>query len=217
MRPLLPRLSFGAVAATAAPMLLSGCMMGAMGAMGHSTGSAMPSPPAAMESRVSSTSAKVVVGEIGVTVDFRAPPAGDSVVVAVTVVGPGPMSGRDADLTLTIAPASATSHSGEHESVGRARGGAFGAMLLSPVEDGAGNYIFRAVLPNDGPYRLTVGLRRVGARTFEPPIEVAQVWDLSPMMRASGASPHDGNRSGLTPLLLLGAGAMAMMMLFTFR
>lgn len=193
-----------------------------MAAMGHSTGSAMPASSAATASRVSSTSVKVVDGAIALTVDFSAPRANDSLIVAVTLAGPEPTGGRDADLTLTIVPASVAS--GEHESVGGARDGAFGTMVLSPVRNGGGDFIFRPVLPRDGPYRLTVGLRRVGARTFEPPIEVVHVWDPSQPSRAADATAragdattHAGDRTRRTPLLLLGAAAMAVMMLFTLR
>lgn len=193
-----------------ATVLSSGCMMAGMG---HSAGTASPSE--AMESHVSPTATRVVVGEIRMVVDLGSPAAGDAMLVTVTLAGPDPTSVRDADLTLTIVPVLMPSPSGEDRPAARARDRAFAAMTLTPIENGEGTYVFRPMLPRDGPARLTVVLRRIGGRTFEPPIEVEQVWNMASPARATG--PHTVAGPGLTPLLLIGAGLMAVMMFFSFR
>lgn len=193
-----------------ATVFSSGCMMAGMG---HSGGAAPPSE--AEESRVSPTATRVVVGDVRMIVDLAPPAAGDPMIVTVTLAGPDPASVRDADLTLTIVPVPAPSPSGDDRSVAQARDRAFGAMTLTPIENGDGSYVFRPLLPRDGPARLTVVLRRIGGRTFEPPIEVEQIWSMASAARATG--PHTAAGPGLTPLLLLGAGLMAVMMFFSFR
>ncbi|MBX9927800.1 MAG: hypothetical protein K2X99_02715 [Gemmatimonadaceae bacterium] len=202
------------VSTVVVPLLLSGCMMAGMG---HATSSSMPRRSEATPPPVSPTTATVVIGEIRMTVDFRPSTADDSAQLVVAVVGPRPLSGRDVDLTLTIVPVSATTAAVEHGSDVRRRQSTYDSIVLSPVEDAAGPWVFRPVFPRNGPFRLTVGLRRAGTRTFLPPIEVAQVWDLSPTPRAMVGASHSVDRSGLTPLVILGAGLMAVMMLVGIR
>ncbi len=186
-----------------------------MAGMGHSAGTAPPSE--AMESHVSPTATRVVVGEIRMIVDLGSPAAGNSTLVTVTLAGPGPTSVRDADLTLTIVPVPmpSPSPSGEDRPLARSRERAYAAMTLTPIENGEGTYVFRPMLPRDGPVRLTVVLRRIGGRTFEPPIEVEQVWNMASPARTTGQ--HTVAGPGLTPVILIGAGLMAVMMFFSFR
>lgn len=184
-----------------------------MAGMGHSAGTAPPTE--AMESRTSPTVTRVAVGEVRMIVDLGAPEAGDPRQVTVTLAGLDPASVRDVDLTLTIVPVPMPSQAGEYRPVATGRDRAFGAMTLTPIENGEGTYVFRPLPPRGTLARMTVVLRRIGGRTFEPPIEVEQRWDEAMPARATGS--HTANGPRITPLLVIGAGLMAVMMILGFR
>lgn len=190
---------------------LQGCMMGMMGGMGG-MGQPMPSD---MSGGDTSRSAgrqgivkEVVAGEMRVTADFPVFGPLDSLEYSVML---RELDGRTitADATIVLMVSSATDHG--------MRPGEPVSTTPLPVRRSDGSFVFRPSIPRDGAYRLTVLVERVGATALDPPLRLEQVVQLSAPVHSAQATGNMRRTAGLTPLLVLGAGLMAVMMIFAIR
>lgn len=210
-------------------LLLNGCMvagMGGMGGMGHMMpgGTHGEDPPTAVSGQ--HIVKEVVAHGIRVTADFPPFAPSDSLTYTVTLRDLG---GRaitaDASVFLSVSPAALTSdamppapgHAGHPATTEGARRSDLALTRVVPVLRGGGTFVFRPSVPRDGPYRLTVLVERVGDTVMEPPLALDQVVQLSAHIESPTGHGQALGREGLTPLLLLGAGLMAVMMIFSFR
>lgn len=182
-------------------LLLSGCMMAGMHGMGGMGGMGPTAPGG--DGPFMATSGPHIVKEvvadgIRVTADFPSFGPSDSLTYTVVL---SDLDGRaitsDAIVFLSVTAS------------------AFGKV--EPVLRGDGRFIFRPSIPRDGPYRLTVLVERVGDTIFDPPLSLDQVVQLSAPIEHSAGSGHAPDRVGLSPLLLFGAGLMAVMMMLSYR
>ena len=209
-----------------APLLLSGCMMAGMGGMGHMAGGTHGSSPA-MAPGEPTVVKEAVAGGLRVTAAFPTYASGDSVTYTVTLSG---LDGRaittDASVFLEVSPATigsadtslAHTHAVAPAKVAHALPGGLERMRFLPVERGGGRFVFRPSIPRDGAYRLIVLVERAGDTVLDPPIVVEHVVQLLPTTTGTPMAPGHAMRGwGLTPLMLLGAGFMAVMMLVAIR
>ena len=90
-------------------------------------------------------------------------------------------------------------------------------MKVSPDEIGNGTYVFRPSITNGGTYKFVFVLERVGNVTIDPPIEVEQTVQLDGQREQHSGNGDHVTGSGMAPPVLIGAGVMAIMMLFMFR
>ena len=218
------------MAALLAPLLVSGCMMAGMAGMGgmspmggggtHGSGLAMaPAEPTIVK--------EVVVGGLRVTAEFPIFAPGDSLRYSVVLRG---LDGRaittDASVFLDVSPvrmgsavaSPAPMHAEDPAKSAHAMPGGLERMRFAPVERGGGRFVFRPSIPRDGAYRLAVLVERTGDTVLDPPIVLDHVAQMLPTtVGAPMSSGHVLRGGGLTPLVVLGAGLMAVMMLFAVR
>ena len=169
---------------------------------------------------------EVTSGALRVTVEFPPFTSGNSLRYDATIQDrDGRAVTDDAAIFLEVSPAtgggtvvsSAQTHAGHPPKIAHVSSDGLERTRLTPVERGGGRYVFRPTIPADGAYRLAVVVERVGDAILEPPIVVeyiAQVTSTAPTAPIQGHSMWGG---GLTPLVLLGAGFMAVMMLVAIR
>ena len=86
-----------------------------------------------------------------------------------------------------------------------------------PDAIGNGTYVFHPSIKTGGAYTVTFVLERAGAVVLDPPVSVTHL-----VQRDSPGGQHSRTgvrRTGasVAPLVLIGAGAMAVAMLFMFR
>lgn len=187
--------------------LLSGCMMAGMGGMGG------PMPTGTHgEDATTTVSDRLIVKEVvmdgfRMTADFPSFAPSESLSYTVTLRDLG---GRaitsEVVLFLTVSSATGSSATASPN-----------ATQIAPALRGGGAFIFKPAIPRDGPYRLRIVVERVGDTAMEPPLTLEQVVQLA----AHGEHPADASqaapRASWTPLVLLGAGVMAIMMIFAVR
>jgi len=217
------------MAAVLAPLLLSGCMMAGMagmGGMGHVSGAGTHDGGPATAPGAPTIVKEVVAGGLRVTAEFPTYAPDDSLSYVVTLRG---LDGRaittDASVFLEVSPATmgsaiaapAPMHAGDPAKIAHAMPGGLERMRFAPVERGGGRFVFRPSIPRDGAYRLTVLVERAGDTVMDPPIVVDHVVQLPPLAAGPTAREHAMRGGGLTPLVVLGAGFMAVMMLFAVR
>lgn len=169
---------------------------------------------------------EVVAGGLRLTADFPPYAPGDSLSYTVTLRD---LDGRaittDASVFLEVSPAimgnAATSpvptHAGHPAMIAHAMSGGLERMRFTPVERGGGRFVFRPSIPRDGAYRLTVLVERAGDTVLDPPMVVDHVVQLQATATGPSGGGHAMRGRGLTPLVLLGAGFMAVMMLVAVR
>lgn len=220
------------IAALLAPLLASGCMMAGMsgmagmGGMGHSsTDSTHGSTPA--NARGEPTVVKeVVAGGLRVTADFPARRVGDSLSYTVTLRElDGRVISTDALVFLEVSPvimssASASpgpTHAGHPAKTARENADGLLRTKFAPVERGGGRFVFRPAFLQAGAYRLSVLVERSGDRVIDPPLVVDHVVQLQAPATGPSGGGHAMRGGGLTPIMLLGAGFMAVMMLVAIR
>ena len=211
-----------------APLMLSGCMMAGMagmGGMGH-TGDGTHGSDLATAPGEPTIVKEIVAGGLRVTAVFPTYAPGDSLSYTITLRD---LDGRpittDASVFLEVSPASmrsaATSpvptHAERPAMIAHTMSGGLERSRFAPVERGGGRFVFRPSIPRDGAYRLTVHVERTGDTLVDPPLALDHVVQL----RAPATGPSGGGNAmrggGLTPLVLLGAGFMAVMMLVAIR
>lgn len=208
------------------PLLASGCMMAGMaaaGGAGHMSGGAHRGGDVDMM-REPSVIREVTSGAVRVVVEFPSFAPGKPLRYDATILDrDGRAVTDDAAIFLEVSPvivdgtaaSPAPARAGYPPKIAHASPDGRERTRLAPVERGEGRYVFRPTIPVEGAYRLAVVVERVGKMAVEPPIVVehhAQVTSTAPM--APMRSPSTG---GLTPLVLLGAGVMGVMMLLAIR
>jgi len=215
-----------------APLLLSGCMMAGMagmagmGGMGHAVGAGSHDDGLMAAPGVPTIIKEVVVGELRVTADFPAYAWGDSLRYAVTLRG---IDGRaftaGASVFLDVSPTTIDSaagapeatHAGHSMVTAPATPGASQRTRYTPAEREGGRFVFRPSIPREGTYRLAVLVERAGDTVMDPPLVVEHVVRLSPPSAMPATAGHAMRGGRLTPLVVLGAGVMALMMLVAVR
>lgn len=180
------------------PLLLSGCMLSGMGGMGMHGGGSMPETSPGSTMRGPATIKESVAGGIRVTVNFPHYAFGDALAYDVslrdlrdeTLI-------RDASVFLVVTPD--------------------GVTKVAPGVSDSGTYVFRPALTAEGAYRLAVVVERIGTTALDPPVKVEHTVHLLKPMQTGSGDGHGPNGSRMTPVIVLGAVVMAVMMAFMFR
>ena len=218
------------MAALLAPLLLNGCMMAGMagmGGMGHVSGGGTHDAGSASAPGAPAIVNEVITGGLRVTAEFPTYAPSDSLNYTVTLRDlDGRILTTDAAVFLEVSPAAmgsvaavpAPTHAGPPAKIAHTMPGGLERMRFVPVERAGGRFVFRPSIPRDGAYRLTVLVEGAGDAVLTPPIVIDHVVQMLPTAaRAPMSSGHATQGWGLTPLVLLGAGFMAVMMLFAVR
>ncbi len=214
------------IVALLAPLLLGSCMMAGMAGLGPMSGGDTHGASSAAASGEPTIVKEVVVGGLRVTANFPAQAAGDALRYVVAIRDrDGRFVTGDVAVFLEVSPARAQladaspSHPGtghSTETAGEPSGGVE-RTRVAPAEREAGQFTFRPAIPSAGAYRLAVLVERVGNTLLEPAIVVEHVATLSAKAPATSAGGHAMWSGRATPLVLLGAGLMAVMMLVAVR
>jgi len=212
-----------------APLLMGGCMMAGMAGMagmGHMAGSETHGTNSAAAPDAATIVKQVNVGGLRVTAEFPAQAAGESLRYVVTISDrDGRVVAGDAALFLEVSPvhppnANASpmaSHTGHPLPAVQAPLDDVTRTRFMPAARDAEQYIFRPDIASAGTYRLAVVVERVGDTRLDPAIVVEHVVTLAPKAPATSARSHAMWAEQITPLVLLGAGFMALMMLVAIR
>ena len=210
------------------PLFLSGCMMLGMGGMGLPGGSGMHGASRSSSMNGPTLVKESVVNELRITAEFPPYMLGDQLAYRVTVRNVSDESAvPNASVALIVTvdgnrhPDSASGHAGSvsrrADSSTTPGQGTVGQMVVAPDEAGDGAYVFHPAITTEGAYRFVFVLERVGDVALATPIEVQHtVKLLGPRDPHTGASVLT-TRSVVAPTLLIGAGVMAIMMLFMLR
>jgi hypothetical protein len=212
-------------------IILEGCMMlgmGGMGGMGHTGGGGMQG-----DSHGSSMTGQTIVKEsivngIKITAEFPPYTLSDELAYKVTLYDVREkLIISDASISLIVTlddsrsqgsrSGQASSHSGHGDSPPTQSQGKAEKMKFSPDEINNGTYIFHPTIKNKGTYKFIFVLERVGNVTIDPPIEVEQTIQLSSQMDMHSEDGDNMGVSGISPVVLIGAGVMAIIMLFALR
>ena len=204
-----------------APLFLSGCMMLGMGGIGHSGAGGMHGASQSSTMRGQTIIKESIANGIRITAEFPPYVLGDALAYTVTL--------RDVRDNSTISDATTAlivtsddnrsngSHPGHLDSSVTLNQRSSWTKKISPEVIGNGTYLFRPSITSGGAYRFTFVVEKVDNVTINPAIEVEQtVRLLSQADRQSENGDHKTG-SGVSPAVLIGAGAMAIMMLFMFR
>ena len=203
------------------PLFLSGCMMSGMGGMGHSGGGGMHGA-----SQGSTMQGQTIVKEstangIRITAEFPPYVLGDALAYTVTLRDVRDKSMiSDASIALIVTPddnRNQGSHSGHLDSSMTQNQRSNWRIKISPDVVGNGTYVFRPAITNGGVYRFVFVVERVGNVQTEPAIEVEQSVQLLRQTVQHSENGAHRTGSGVSPAVLIGAGAMAIMMLFMLR
>lgn len=214
-------------AVLAMPLWLSGCMMLGMGGMGMG-GGAMKGTPGGMPASGQTLVKKSLANGIRMTVDLPPYRLGDNLEYTVTLQDELTKAAiTDASMALLVSPVEGraqdqtSGQAGAHAEHGTpppaARGGTAVPLEFAPDGIIGGRYVFRPSITAPGAYRLRFALKRIGTLAPNPPHELEHVVQLdgSVEQHAGGGARSAGG--GVTPLIVLGAVAMAVAMLFMFR
>lgn len=168
-----------------------------------------------------------VANGIRITVAFPPYALGDKLAYTVTLRDARDQSLiSDASLTLIVTTdatrnqgsrsGQAGAHAGHGESSTTPSQETAGKMTFIPEAAGNGTYVFRPSINSPGAYRFLFVMERVRTMTMDPPFTVEQTVQLDGRMaQHSGTGDHMGSRR--TPAVLLGIGAMALMMVLIVR
>ena len=194
-----------------ASVWLQGCMMGPMGGMGGMA-TTMPSDGSDKDAGTS-TSQQHIVKEliadgVRITADFPVFGPMDSLEYSVELHA---IDGRTItpDAAIMLSAVSATDEGMRH--------GPPLPTRLPFIRRSEGSYVVRPSIPRDGAYRLILVVERVGPTTLERPLVLEQVVQLGASRDHAQVRGPAPPRARLNPLLIVGAGAMAVMMLLTIR
>lgn len=212
------------------PLFLSGCMMLGMGGIGGHSGGGMHG-----DSHGSSVEGQTIVKEsvingIKITAEFPQYTLNDELAYKVTLYDVREkIVISDASISLIVISNDSrgqsqrsrqtSSHSGHGDIPPAQSQEKVEKMKFSPDEIKNGTYIFHPTIKNKGTYRFIFVLDRVGSVAIEPPIEVEQTVQLYSRMDQPMQQRND-NTAGFSlssPVIWIGLGAMAVMMLFTLR
>lgn len=192
------------------PLFLGGCMITGMGGMGHMGGMNEGSQGSSMKGQT--IVKESVVDGIKITVELPPYTLADELIYKVNLYDVrDKLTISDASISLIIIPDNSQSQDSHNDH------SEMQEMKFSPVEINNGIYIFRPVIKMKGTYNLTFVLERIGSSELNPPIEVEQTIQLSNQMDMRSEDADNMGVSGISPIVLIGAGAMVIMMLFMFR
>ena len=211
-----------------APLFLSGCMVLGMGGMGLAGGGGMHGASHGSSMNGQTLVKESVVNGIRITAEFPPYVFGDELAYKVTLRDVRDKSIiSDASIALIVTSddnrnqgsrtGQAGSHSGHGDSSTTQSQGNVGRMKVSPDKIGNGTYVFHPSITSKGAYRFVFALERVGDVTIDPPIEVEQTVQLDDQKDQRSGNGNHMTRSSMAPAVLIGAGVMAIMMLFMFR
>ena len=193
-------------------IILEGCMMLGMGGMRHTGGGGMHG-----DSHGSSMDGQTIVKEsvvngIKITAEFPPYTLSDELAYKVTLYDiREKLIISDASISLIVITDNSqgqNSHS-DHAKMQE--------MKFSPDEINNGTYIFRPSIKNTGAYKFIFILERIGNSKIDPPIEVEQTIQLLSQMDQHSENGDNMTGSGISSVVLIGAGVMAIIMFFMFR
>ena len=210
------------------PLLLSGCMMLGMGGMGGSGGSGMHGASRGSSMNGPTLVKEAVIDGIRLTAEFPPYVLGDQLTYRVTVRDARDKSSISNASVALIVTANDNSHldspSGQAGSDSRHADSSttrsqrtLRKMVVSPDEIGDGAYVFRPAIATGGAYRFVFVLERVGNVALATPIEVEHTVQLLGQRDRHSGHGDPAIRSAMAPTVLIGAGVMAIMMLFMIR
>ena len=204
-------------AVTLAPLYLSGCMMLGMGGMGPSGGGGMHGASQGSTMKGQTIVKESIANGIRITAEFPPYVLGDALAYTVTLRDVHDKSVISiASIALTVTSDgnhNQGSHAGRLDSsMGQSN---VGKTTISPDNIGNGTYVFRPSITTGGLYTFVFLLDGVGNVTIDPPIEVRQTVQLDGRKTQHSGNSDRGSR--MAPAVLIGAGVMAIMMLFMFR
>ncbi len=211
-------------------LILEGCMMLGMGGMGHTGSGGMQGDSHGSSMNGQTIVKESVVNGIKITVEFPPYTLSDELAYKVTLYDVREkMIISDASISLIVTSddsrkqvsrsGQASSHSGHGDSPPTQSQGKAEKMKFSPDEINNGTYIFHPTIKNKGAYKFIFVLERVGNVEIDPPIEVEQTVQLYSQIDQTSEHSRD-NMAGFSlssPVILIGLGAMAIMMLFILR
>ncbi len=212
------------IVALLAPLLLGSCMMAGMAGMGLMGGSDTHGTNSAAALIEPTIVKDVVVGGLRVTATFPAQAPGDALRYVVTIRDrDGRFVTGDVAVFLEVSPARAQnpdaspSHTGHLPDTVHKPSTGVERTRVAPAEREAGQFTFRPAIPSAGSYRVGVVVERVGDTLLDPAIVVDHVVTLAAKAPATAAGGHAMWSGRVTPLVLLSAGFMAVMMLVAVR
>lgn len=212
----------------ASPLFLSGCMMLGMGGMGVPGGSGMHGASRGSSMNGPTLVKEAVVNGIRLAAEFPPYVLGDQLTYRVTVRDVRDKSSiSNASVALIVTAddnRNQDSRSGQAGSDSRHADssmtqsrGTVGKMVVSPAETGDGAYVFRPSITTGGAYRFVFVLEKIGNVALASPIEVEHTVQLLGQRDRHSGHGDPATRSLMAPGVLIGAGVMAIMMLFMIR
>lgn len=204
------------------PFAVSGCMMAGMAAMGgggHMSGGGSLHGGTADSARQPTVIKEAMSGSLRITAEFPVFTSRESLRYVATIRDrDGRAHTENAIVFLEISSATgnvvaspAPTHAGHPTMIANAPLDVLERTRLTPVERAGGRFVFRPTIPTEGVYRLAIVVERVGDTVLDPPVVVDHITQIA------RAKSHSTWGRGLTPLVLLGAGFMAVMMLVAIR
>lgn len=204
------------------PLLASGCMMAGMAAMGgggHLIGGGSRHGRTVEATHQPTVIKEVVSGALRVTAEFPFFTAGDSLRYVATIRDrDGRARTENAMVFLEVSPSAAnavatpaTMHAGHPSMIVNAPFDVRERTRHTPVERVGGQFVFRPTIPTEGVYRLAIVVEQVGDTVCDPPIVADHT------TRIARAESHAAWGGRLTPLAILGAAFMAVMMVVAIR
>ncbi len=204
------------------PLLASGCMMAGMAAMGgsgHMMGGGSSHDGTADAARQPTVIKEVMSGSLRVTAEFPFFTAGDSLRYVATIQDrAGHARTENAIVFLEVSSAArnvaaspAPIDAGHPSMIMNTPSAVLERTRLIPVERAGGRFVFRPTIPVEGVYRLAIVVERVGDTVLNPPVVVEHITQI-----ARGQS-HARWGETVTPLAILGAAFMAVMMVVAIR
>ncbi|MHB0964124.1 MAG: hypothetical protein ACYC5V_13045 [Gemmatimonadaceae bacterium] len=204
------------------PLLASGCMMAGMAALGgsgHMMGGGLSHGGTADAARQPTVIKEVMSGSLRVTAEFPYVTAGDSLRYVATIQDrDGQARTENAIVFLEVSAATrnvvatpAPTHAGHSSMVVNTPLDVLERTRFAPVEREGGRFGFRPTIPAEGVYRLAIVVERVGDTVLDPPVVVEHTTQIA------RAQSHARWGETVTPLAILGAAFMAVMMVVAIR
>ena len=210
------------------PLFFSGCMMLGMGGMGAPGGSGMHGASQGSTMNGPTLVKEAVVSGIRVTAEFPPYALSDRLSYRVTVQDVRDKSSISNASVALIVTANDDRHqdsrSGEAGSDSRHADssttqtrGAVRKMVVTPDSMGDGAYVFRPSITTAGAYRFVFVLDRIGDVAIASPIAVEHTVQLHAQRDQHSGHGDPATRSAMISSVLIGAGVMAIMMIFMIR
>lgn len=183
----------------ATPLLLGGCMMLGSGGMAHGSHGGGHAQAAMMGQTLIK---ETVVEGMRLTAEFPPHAIGDDLAYRVTL--------RRAGDSAAVANASVAMFIGREDQMDH-------VTRVAPSVLGDGAYVFRPIVETESAYRVVIRVERAEGVAPRSAVELEQVVRLGARMGMAAPQPDAIATSWWTPAAILGAGAMAIMMLLVMR